>query len=497
MKGELPAADPAERGFRILLVSSTLVRLVFAAAAGLKYEEAYYWNYSQHPALSYFDHPPMVAWLVGASTAVGGDGELWVRLPAILLFAASLVLVHRLARELFDSRVALGAAVLMTVLPAFEWYSILMLPDAPLLFFWCLGLWAGQRLLASGDARWWWVLGVATGLGMVSKYPAALIPLAPLLALALQRRWTLLRRWELPGAALLALLLFTPVLLWNAENGWASLAYQGTSRMAEATSFQDRLGGSLLNQLLMLSPGGLFAVAWAVLAGLRRWREPRFQYLLCASVPFLALMLFVATRRLVQMNWPMPGYVAAGILLAALWTERGTWRRPLAMAAILGPAALISLLPWIATFAEIGALNRADDFAGWEPMGQRMKEIRAAMPRPGQTFLAGHGYQAASEVAYYAGDPRNTLANNILGDEAKGYDFWYDPGDFRGWDAVYMVYEEPKSSGGWSQRVGLDPSRLAAVFGRVEGSESLVVFRGGKPLRRYTFYKAFSYRGPR
>lgn len=492
-------ADPSLKAFRILVLVSTAARLVFAATAGLKYEEAYYWNYGQHPALSYFDHPPMVAWLARVSTGIFGNAELFVRLPAIALFAASLVLVHRVARDLFDSRVALGAAVLMTLLPTFEFYSMMLLPDAPLLFFWSLGLWCGHRLVTSGDPRWWWGVGLATGLGMLSKYPAALIPLAPLLLLAWHRRWGLLARWELAGAALLALVLFSPVLVWNAQNDWASLAYQGTSRMSEATSFQDRFGGSLLNQLLMLSPGGLLAVAWAVATALRRWREPRFQYLLCACVPFLGLMLLVSTRRLVQMNWPLPGYVAAIVLLAALWTETGVWRRRRGLLAlVLVPAALLSALPWLATLLEIGALNRADDFSGWAPMGRQAARIRAEMPHPEQTFLAGHGYQAASVLAYYAGDPQNTLSNNILGEHAKGYDFWTPPERYLGWDAVYMVYERPKSSGGWRPMVDLEPpDRLKSHFSRVEGPQNLTVFRGGKPLRRYVFYRCFDYLGPR
>ncbi len=474
MKADKPTPDPADQAFRTLLVVSTALRLAFAAAAGLKYEEAYYWNYSQHPALSYFDHPPMVALLIRLSTGVFGSGEVWVRLPAIILFAASLVLVHRVARDLFDSRVALGTAVLMTLLPTFEWYSIMMLPDAPLLFFWSLGLWCGHRLLVSDDPRWWWGVGLATGLGMVSKYPAALIPLAPILALVLAGRWKLLLRWEVLGAALLAVALFTPVLLWNAQNGWASLAYQGASRMGEATSFRDRFGGSLLNQLLMLSPGGILAMAWALAAGLRRWREPRLQYVLCACVPFLGLMLLVSTRRLVQMNWPLPGYVAASILLAALWTEAGVWRRRRWLVGlVLVPAALISALPWLATFFQIGALNSADDFSGWLQMGRKAREIQMTMPRPQQTFLAGHGYQAASVLAYYAGDPQRTLSSNVLGDQAKGYDFWRRPQDFLGWDAVYMVYERPKSSGGWKPMVELEPpDRLARHFARVEGPQA-------------------------
>ncbi len=82
----------------------TLVRGLFASATPLIHDEAYYWLWSRHLDWSYLDHPPMIAYLIRLAT-LGGDGELWVRLPALLLGPAIAYALFLLGRELFDERV--------------------------------------------------------------------------------------------------------------------------------------------------------------------------------------------------------------------------------------------------------------------------------------------------------------------------------------------------------------------------------------------------------
>lgn len=495
-----PAINKANRwdiAFVQLLAVSSFLRLLFAVTAGLKYEEAYYWNYGQHLALSYFDHPPMVGWLIRLFTGIAGQQEIWVRLPAIILFIGTVMCLHSIAKTLFDSRTAFWTAVVVMLLPAFEWYSIIVLPDAPLLFFWAFGMFCGLHLIRTEKPLWWLGIGVATGLGMLSKYPAVLIPVGPLLVIACHKRWHLVKNLSFAGACALAIVIFSPVLVWNSQHEWASLLYQGVGRFGESNSLTNRLGGSLLNQVLLLSPGGFVALAWAIITSLKRYREEQYEYLLASCVPFLALMLLLSCVRLVQMNWPLPGYLAAVIILVARLIEVQAWqRRRWLLAIIFVPALIIAASPWIATMVPVGALNRADDFSGWEPMAKAASEARLTMPNPEKTFLAGHGYQLASELAYYAQAPELTLSRNILGEDAKGYNYWKDPQTLKGWDAIYVVYEEISSNGEWKYRVSFDYELLKAHFTKVDNTaDKVTAFRGGKPLRRYRVYRCYGYLG--
>lgn len=458
--------------FWILMGMLTLARLLVIGRVELAQEEAYHWNFAQHPDWSYFDHPPMVAWLIGVSP---GESEFFVRLPAVLLFVASSWFVYDLARRMFGETVGLGSALLFNFMPIFTLFSAAMLPDSPHLLAWCAGLWVGWRLVESEDQRWWAVLGLVTGLGMLSKYPALLIPLP---AVLMQRR---------RGAILcyaIALLLFAPVLYWNAMHGWASFLFQGAQRLGEAR----RAGHfwiSWLFQLGLATPVGLVLIAWAQAKGVRRWRERRFLYLTLASLPFLLLMVLVSLRRLVQINWPMPGYIASIVLVVALLHEGWPRTRPAAIG--LGMCGgLLGYLVWLPALIPVGAFNPADTFAGWREMAAHADAARNSMPRPERTFFLGNGYPQASELAYYLREPHRSLAQNAVGlPGAVSHGYWEDPREFAGWDAVVVIE---------GKRFPLPAEVLPAFFDRVDPGETCVVYRGGAPLRECVIYRAYCYR---
>ena len=116
------------------------LRFVTAFLIELTPQEAYYWNYAVHPALSYFDHPPMVAWVIGAGYFLLGKSELGVRIGGFLLTLLSTWLLYALGKLWFNKKVGLWAALLFQLVPLFFVYGVLITPDVPLTFFWLLTL---------------------------------------------------------------------------------------------------------------------------------------------------------------------------------------------------------------------------------------------------------------------------------------------------------------------------------------------------------------------
>jgi dolichol-phosphate mannosyltransferase len=185
-----------------LVVIGFLVRLIYIGQVELLPEDSYYWNYAQHPALSYLDHPPMVAWLIWLGTALFGDTEFGVRVGALCCSAVASVFAYRFTKNLFGSPSALVALVLMQALPFFFLGGMLMTPDAPLTAAWIASLFFLERALLGGRSRAWLLAGVSIGLGLISKYTVGMLIPAVFLFLILDRqsrRWML--RWE-PYAAL-------------------------------------------------------------------------------------------------------------------------------------------------------------------------------------------------------------------------------------------------------------------------------------------------------
>src|SRR5258705_13890837 len=132
--------DADARAAILLTAALTLARLIalFRTPLELYPDEAQYWLWSRTLAFGYYSKPPLIAWAIWASTALGGDTEPWVRLPAVLFQAGATLVVFWIGRRLYDSRTALAAAALYALTPAIQLSATVVATDAPLLFF--LGL---------------------------------------------------------------------------------------------------------------------------------------------------------------------------------------------------------------------------------------------------------------------------------------------------------------------------------------------------------------------
>src|ERR1700733_11665548 len=221
-------------GVIALIVAMTAMRAVYASLIDLRTDEAYYWTWSKENVLSFLDHPPMVAWFVRFGTAIFGDTSFGARFAGLVaMLAAQLLLADLVWRVTRDLRVAVVAVLMME---ASLYYGLLMTkiaPDVPLVLFVTAMAWALVRLAESGDGRWWLAAGVFAGLAALSKFTVAMLLPAVFAFMwvpASRGRW--LRSPYPWAAAVIAVLLFTPVLVWNMQHDWASFRFQAVRATA-------------------------------------------------------------------------------------------------------------------------------------------------------------------------------------------------------------------------------------------------------------------------
>ncbi|HEX8825100.1 MAG TPA: glycosyltransferase family 39 protein, partial [Archangium sp.] len=288
----------------VLLALSAGVRLALALGTDVYFDEAYYWQWGQHPAGGYYDHPPLVAWLIAA---------LGIRLTALLCGAGTIAAVWGLARDVYgDREAAWRAAALWSVVPVGIVAGVWATPDTPLLLCWALALWALYR-------ERWVLAGLACGLALLSKYPGVLLAAAFVAACVRARR--------LPAGAwltaLLGVLLFLPVVLWNARHEWVGFAFQlkhGLGGTGGWRTFGEFLAGQLALGGAVLLP----------LTAVYVFRGPREQFLLraAAAAPLL-LFGYAALRTRGEANWPAAAYLSACVGIAGM---RPGWFRAAALA---------------------------------------------------------------------------------------------------------------------------------------------------------------------
>ena len=385
------------------LAALTLLRLAVAASVPLAPDEAYYWVWSRALAPGYPDHPPMVALWVRLGTLMGGDTALGARLLGPLSVAIASLLLWDAGNRLFPGRRAgLRAAALLNATLLFGVGSVLITPDVPLLAFWIACLWALARLLDNGTALWWLVIGLFAGLAMASKYTAALLWFGIVFWLLItpsMRVW--LRRPEPWVGALLGIAVFMPVLLWNAEHGWASFALQGGRITVWHPSHALRFMAELLGGQIGLATPLVFVFCAGGIAEATRqaWytRDPAWTLLAAVTIPAVALFVQHALGDRVQGNWPAIIYPAAALAAAAL--SAPIWQRLFwpAIALGLGMTLIVYLQAGTALLPLRAKLDpMARELAGWDALAERLDAMRRAS---GADFVATEQYGVAAELA--------------------------------------------------------------------------------------------------
>src|SRR5690348_9636869 len=212
----------------IAVFALVLLRGIVLAATPLSYDEAYYWLWSKHLAAGYLDHPPLIAFLIRGGTAIFGDTSIGVRFLPWLLSAAATWAVWRAAGQILKNREAAAiAALLFNLTPMVAIESGIATPDSPEMSAAAFVLLFLAEIAESGYGPWWIATGIAAGFALLAKYTAFFLGagiLVWLTAVPMQRRWYA-SFWTYAGAAI-ALLMFLPVVVWNAEHGWISFARQ-------------------------------------------------------------------------------------------------------------------------------------------------------------------------------------------------------------------------------------------------------------------------------
>ena len=220
-----PIQDDDWRWPLVLIAGITVFRLLIAAVLPVTQDEAYYYNWARALAWGYFDHPPGVA-LLGIGTRLIPGSVLAARLGAIAAGTLSLLVLWRFyllcglrAGRGLQLALVLAAATFPGLIA-----GIITTPDTVLALCWPLALHEALAAL-QGRRQRWLTAGVATGLGLLGKYIMVVIGPIFLWAIIRADARALRTRWPYLGA-LLALLVFLPNVLWNADNDWLTMRFQ-------------------------------------------------------------------------------------------------------------------------------------------------------------------------------------------------------------------------------------------------------------------------------
>jgi 4-amino-4-deoxy-L-arabinose transferase-like glycosyltransferase len=404
------------RAFLVLLAATTAFRLFYIPGVELAPDEAYYWTWSRHLQWGYYDHPPMVAFLIRFFTAIAGQSEFGIRVGWVLIGFFLTLLLYLMGKRMFGSdRAGFYAALLINMILLSSAGAVIVTPDGPQGLFWSLTIFGVYQAVSRGKIQGWTLAGVSLGLGLLSKYTMILI--APcilffLLSYPGGRKW--LRRKEPYFSLLIGLALFSPVIVWNAQNDWMSFRFQLSHGLAVRKEAGWRYFGEYwAGQAGLISPLMLLALGWGMVKSgiLGFWRKKDHLLLLFwTSAPLLLFFAYTSLRSKVEPNWPAVAYFSAVVALAGLSSEEwSAWKRgkrALAWAAGL-TAFLFTFLAHLQPIHRVIPLPAAMDptsrVQGWRALGDRIKEVARSMDPAKEIFLLTPRHQLVGEGMFYTG----------------------------------------------------------------------------------------------
>ncbi|MCI5165176.1 MAG: hypothetical protein D3903_03580 [Candidatus Electrothrix sp. GM3_4] len=439
----------------LVLGAGLAVRLLISGQFLLVPDEANYWQWSRYLAFGYYDHPPMIAWGIWLATSLFGHTEFAVRLPTVLALAFSSVYLCLLAAHWFSWRTALQVALLTQGVLLMTGSALIATPDGMLLLCWAAACYHAALSVERDTRSQWLLTGLWFGLGLLSKYTMLLfLPslfFAMIFTAAYRKRLLSYRPWL--GLAS-GCLLFTPVILWNAQNNWVTfrhVLFQGgvdDATVLTLAYLPDFFG----SQAALISPLiFLFIVAgWAKGWSGDRIPRPRASFLIWMSLTTFLVFTLLALHVRIYGNWPAPAYLTAFVLIAALYSpgQAGAttsryrlWQFGLGLAFLVSTLISAQLLYPILPL-RVSLDRTARETKGWDALGAIVGKELQGMDRPEQTFIFGLRYQLASELAFYMeGQPRTVSINRWS--RPNVYDFWFKDKMLLGKDAVGIFEHEP------------------------------------------------------
>lgn len=428
-----------------LIIIFFLFRIICLNSHVLMVEEAYYWNYAQHLDFGYLDHPPMVAVLIKISSIFFGVSEFSVRIPALLCWIVTAWFSFKLT-QLIQQGAGQYAVFLLSILPYFCMQSLVMTPDLPLLTCWSAVLYYSYRALVLNESFAWYPIGLWLGLGMLSKYTIVLLGPATLLYLALTphaRFWFF--RKEPYFAIFIAILLFTPVIYWNASHEWASFVFQSSRRFHSPLVFSFHQFIAIL--ILFLLPTGIVGLIQLYNSKIS---EPLIskinrRYLQIFTLIPLAFFGFFSLTHRVRLDWIGPGLLALIPWLALSIHHSIKDRKRWAMSSVLLFVCYLSMMLFIryATPSML-APKLLGKFIAWDHLSLDINHIASEIEQKTHkvpVIIPLDQYNIGSELSFYQeklkreGQISTTYpiqGADIFGINSLMFHFWSDPSQLYG-----------------------------------------------------------------
>jgi 4-amino-4-deoxy-L-arabinose transferase-like glycosyltransferase len=478
----------------VIVLLVVLVRFIAVFTMGLMPQDAYYYYYSQNLALSYFDHPPMIALMLNIFTGVFGRHAFVLKSFDFLITGISLIAFYRLSTYFLSQRkstyavLMLGSTLMVTIL------SLNSTPDVPLILFWILSLIFLYKAIFQNASQHWAIAGVCMGLAFDSKYTGLFLlgGLVVFLIFSFKYRKLLVSKnlYLLLACFIITIL---PVLIWNFQNDFISFKFHANNHIdtSALTAIKPLYFiGTFGHQLLLLIPVFFISaiiITWKVLRKyIKRWPvNDQHLFLLAFSLPLLFLFFGLSTISWVKINWMMPAYITLAILVAAFIKEKHVYLQ-LLFSAVLHIALFVQLI-----FYPVN-IKSDDTWWGWLELSKKVDIIHQKYP--GHFIFSADGYKTSSILNFY--ENQHIYSGNVIGENGLQYSLLdTNLNQLAGRNAIFL---DSDPALGISGKLNPDTDKLKKYFSEIHELPSIILNdEYERTLRKFLVFECKSYKPDR
>ena len=397
----------------------------------LHYDETYYWMMSKHLSLSYFDIPPVAVYMIWVSTTLFGDGEMFVRLPAIFSFSIALLYIYHLTKEVYNKESAFFTLVLISFLPYIQTGLFMITTDAPFFMFWSMGLYYGHKLFQTQMLKDYIILGAIIGLGLSSKYSMVLFIGGIGLYALIYAPKVLFHPYTL-YTTLFATIGFLPVIIWNYQLDWQALIFRynfGSTSTYEISSvgIKDFWGGIVL-----------LATPIVFLYGLSVFYKRNFskseKFILFMGVLFLGFFFYKALFKSMALNWISPGVITLSIIVIARMVQN---HKKIYYLSTITAFMFLLILKLPDQLGLSGHLNTKSKFIGFK---EAVEYLEAKIPDKNALICSDY-YSGASAFKYYTKGQNYRVIEPFTDERITDINIWNRGKEFNE-DCYYFLSRE-------------------------------------------------------
>ncbi len=304
----------------LLLIFMAVFSTFYNSLLPLHGDEAYYWVWSYHLQGGYYDHAPVIAFMIKLTNFIS-QSEWGVRLSAVFSMSVAGLYIFKLTQKIADDKTALDALFIYSSVVLVHAGYTLVTPDAPLILFWSLSLYYGYIAIFENSTKAYLLLGLFLGLMMMSKYTAILF-VAILLIFVLLKERRLFKDWRVYAVMGISFIIVTPMLWWNYQNDWISFLFQlghGSSNKLDIDfgRFLEFFGG----QFGVFTPVFTAVLFYYLVKKRAFFGDKKLFFISLSIVVPLLFFFYKSLLARIELNYTAPAYIGAAVILAYIFRQ--------------------------------------------------------------------------------------------------------------------------------------------------------------------------------